>query len=150
MTTPRFDLPARLADGYQAVLRLETIVRGALDPTLLNLVKLRASVVNGCAFCVDMHGTHLLGDGEDPRRVLAVATWHESPFFTDAERAALALTDAVTRLGEGGVPEDVWAAAEKHHGTDTAAHLVLAIATINVWNRLAITSGSQPPALEAA
>lgn len=150
MTTTRFDLPAHLADGVQAVTRLEAIVRGALDPTLLELVKLRASVLNGCAFCVDMHGTDLLGAGEDPRRVVAVAAWHESSFFTEAERAALALTDAVTRLGEGGVPDEVWAASEKHHGTDTAAHLVLAIATINVWNRLAVTSRAQAPALVAA
>ena len=148
--TTRFDPTTHLAKGYEAVLRLETLVRGAVDHTLLELVKLRASMINGCAFCVDMHATDLLQAGEDPRRVFAVAAWHESPFFTDLERAALALTDAVTRLGEGGVPDDVWDDVEKHVGTETAAHLVLAIATINVWNRLAITARKQPPALEAA
>lgn len=145
----RFHL-AQLGAGAGAVERLEQATRAGLDPALHDLVKLRASIVNGCAFCVDMHGTDLLDRGEDVRRVQAVATWHESPFFTAAERAVFALTDAVTRLPEGGVSDEVWDAVVGQVGEETAAHLVLAIATINVWNRLAITSGARPPALRAA
>lgn len=134
-------------DAYQAVLALERHVRSTIDPGLLHLVKLRASILNGCSFCVDMHSTDALAEGEDARRLFAVAAWHESPFFTDAERAALALTDAVTRLPTGGVPEDVWDAAVALHGEVTTVELVVAIGTINLWNRIAVTTVAQPPAL---
>ncbi|MEO1061748.1 MAG: carboxymuconolactone decarboxylase family protein [Actinomycetota bacterium] len=143
----RMDARRLAPKGYAAVFALEEHVRSALDHRLLELVKLRASLVNGCAFCVDMHGTDLLGVGEDVRRVLAVAAWRESPFFDPAERAALALTDAVTRLGEHGVPDDVWADAVEAHGDATVAELLIAISTINVWNRLAMSTHAAPPAL---
>jgi AhpD family alkylhydroperoxidase len=118
-----------------------------LDRLLVELVNMRVSQLNGCAFCIDMHTTDAVKAGEDPRRLFAVAAWRESPFFTDAERAALELTDAVTRLGEHGVPDEVWDPVVAAYGETTAAELVVAIATINVWNRLAITNHSQPPAL---
>src|SRR5688572_21353034 len=96
---PRMN-PYQLApDGYRAVAALEGYVRGRVDHSLLHLVKLRASILNGCAFCVDMHSRDALAAGEDSRRLFAVAAWRESPFFTAAERAALGLTDAVTRVG---------------------------------------------------
>lgn len=134
-------------DGYRAVRALEAHIRSRIDPSLLELVKLRASMLNGCAFCVDMHSTDAMKNGEDPRRLFAVAAWRESPFFGDAERAALALTDAVTRLDEHGVPDDVWDPVVAALGAGTAAELVFAIATINVWNRLAVTSRTEPPSL---
>ena len=134
-------------EGYRAVLALERYVRSRLDHDLLELVKVRASVLNGCAFCLDMHGTDALSAGEHPRRVLAVTAWRESPWFSDRERAALAFTDAVTRLGEDGVPDDVWEAVVEHLGPEGATDLLLAVATINVWNRVAVTSRMQPPAL---
>jgi AhpD family alkylhydroperoxidase len=134
-------------DGYRAVFALEQHVRSKVDHELLELVKLRASMLNGCAFCVDMHSVDALKAGEDPRRLFAVADWRESPFFTDAERAALALTDTVTRLGEHGVPDEVWDPVVGAFGPETAAELVVAIATINVWNRLAVTSHAAPPSL---
>jgi AhpD family alkylhydroperoxidase len=133
--------------AYKAVFALEQHVRSAIDSDLLHLVKLRASILNGCSFCVDMHSTDALREGEESRRLFAVAAWHESPFFTDAERAALALTDAVTRLPMGGVPDDVWDAAVGAFGEATTAELVIAIGTINLWNRIAISSVAQPPAL---
>jgi AhpD family alkylhydroperoxidase len=80
---------------------------------LLHLIKLRASVLNGCSFCVDMHSREGIADGEDTRRLFAVAAWREAPWFTDRERAALALTDEVTRLGDGGVSDEVWDAARR-------------------------------------
>jgi AhpD family alkylhydroperoxidase len=136
-------------EASRAVYGLERYVRERIDKALLELVKLRASMINGCAFCVDMHATDALAGGEDVRRVVAVAAWRESPFFSDRERAALELTDAVTRLGDHGVPDEVWDTARNEFGEESVADLVLAIATINVWNRLAISGRTAPPALAA-
>lgn len=132
--------------GYQAVLGLEKYVRANVDHTVLELVKLRASMINGCAFCVDMHSREALDAGESSRRLFAVAAWREASFFDERERAALALTDAVTRLGEHGVPDEVWDAAAKVWSEKELADLVLAIATINVWNRIGVTLRLEPPA----
>lgn len=143
----RFDITDH-QEAYRAVVALEVVARRAVgDHTLYELVKLRASIVNGCAFCMDMHSTDLLEHGEDPRRLVAVAAWRESVFFTPAERAAFALTDEVTRLGEHGVTDETWATAVEHHGDEGARDLVIAIATINVWNRLAIAGQKPAPAL---
>jgi AhpD family alkylhydroperoxidase len=144
----RFDLVTDIPDAYKRVSALEAHAQRAVgDDTLYLLVKTRASMINGCAFCVDMHGVHLAEGGEDWRRIIAVSTWRESVFFTPAERAALALTDEVTRLGEHGVSDAVWDDAVEHHGLDGAADLVVAIATINVWNRLAVTAQKGAPPL---
>ncbi|WP_435588195.1 carboxymuconolactone decarboxylase family protein [Micromonospora aurantiaca (nom. illeg.)] len=142
----RMDMAAVAPEAYQAVLGLEKYVRANVDHTVLELVKLRASMRNGCAFCVDMHSREALAAGEDSRRLFAVAAWREAPFFDERERTALALTDAVTRLGEHGVPDDVWDAAAKVWSEKELADLVMAIATINVWNRIAVTCQTQPPA----
>jgi AhpD family alkylhydroperoxidase len=131
--------------GYRAVAELERYVASTVDRTVLELVKLRASILNGCAFCVDMHSRDALAAGEDGRRLFAVAAWREAPFFDERERAALALTDAVTRLGEQGVPDDVWTGAVKHWSDEEVANLIIAIATINVWNRIAVSTHTRPP-----
>ncbi|MGC4889058.1 carboxymuconolactone decarboxylase family protein [Micromonospora sp. DT227] len=142
----RINLATVAPEAYRAVLGLETYIRGNLDHTVLELVKVRASMLNGCAFCVDMHTRDALAAGEDSRRLFAVAAWREAPsFFDERERTALALTDAVTRLGEHGVPDDVWDAAAKVWSEKELADLVVAIATINVWNRIVISSRTQPP-----
>jgi AhpD family alkylhydroperoxidase len=133
--------------AYEPIYALELYVRSKVDAELLELVKLRASMLNGCAHCVDMHSTDALKNGEEPRRLFAVSAWRESRFFSEVERAALALTDAVTRLGEHGVPDDVWDSVVELFGQETAADLVVAIATINVWNRLAVTSRVESPSL---
>jgi AhpD family alkylhydroperoxidase len=131
-------------EAYKAVLGLEQYVRRHVEAPLLHLVKLRASMLNGCAYCVDLHSKEGLAAGMDGRKLFAVAAWREGPFFDDRERAALALTDDVTRLGRDGVPDGVWDDAVEHFGEEGAANLLIAIATINVWNRLAITSRMQP------
>ncbi|MFG1767826.1 carboxymuconolactone decarboxylase family protein [Micromonospora parva] len=132
--------------AYKAVLGLEKYVQTNVDHTVLELVKLRASMINGCAYCVDMHSRDALAGGESSRRLFAVVTWRESPFFDERERAALALTDAVTRLGEHGVPDEVWDDAAKVWSEKELADLVVAIATINVWNRIGVTMRLEPPA----
>jgi AhpD family alkylhydroperoxidase len=142
----RINLQEVAPEGFELVLRLEGYIQRRIEKKLLQLVKLRASVINGCMYCVDMHSQHAIEQGESTRRLFAVTAWHEAPFFDERERAALALTDSVTRLGEGGVPDDVWDRAAKVFTEEEMAHLLLAICTINTWNRIAIPSRTQPPA----
>jgi AhpD family alkylhydroperoxidase len=104
----------------------------------LGLVELRASQINGCGVCVDMHSRMLKKAGETDERLFAVAAWRDTPYFSDAERAALALTEAVTRLSDRAdpVPDEIWDEAARHYEETALASLLLSIATINVWNRL--------------
>jgi AhpD family alkylhydroperoxidase len=112
--------------------------------TTLGLVELRASQINGCSVCVDMHPRMMRKAGESDDRIIAVAAWRHTPYFTPAERAALALTESVTRLSDRAdpVPDDVWAEAARHYDQQALAALVLAIANINVWNRLNASVGA--------
>ena len=119
------DLPRLAGAPIAAMVKLEE--RIDFDPGLRELVRLRASLINGCAFCIDMHWTALRHDGESEVRLAQLAAWEESPFFDERERAALALTDAV------------WARAEAHFSPEELAHLLFAIAAINLWNRLAVS-----------
>ena len=136
----RIDLIKLAPKGYQAVAGLDQYVRTTLDPDLLEMIKLRASMLNGCAYCVDMHSRNALEAGESTRKLFAVAAWREAPFFDAKERAALALTDAVTKLGEHGVPDDVWDEAIKEWDEKGVADLVVAISLVNLWNRLAVST----------
>jgi AhpD family alkylhydroperoxidase len=115
-----------------------------LDAQLRELVKIRASQLNGCAYCLDMHTRDARAAGEDERRLATLAAWREAPFFTARERAALALTDAVTRLGEHGVTDDVWHAAGAQFDEPELAQLLWAIVAINAWNRIAVATHLQP------
>lgn len=133
-------------EGYQAVAQLDAYVRRNLDPELLDLVKLRASQLNGCAFCVDLHATDLEKLGVPTRKIYAVSAWRETTFFTGAERAALALTEQVTRLPDG-VDDAAWQAAAEVFAERELADLVLAIGTINLWNRIGVTTHLAPPPL---
>ena len=137
---PRMDHPAIVVPGAMDALQAVGAAVGGtgLDPVLVELVCLRASQINGCSVCVDGHWRVARRDGETDERLFAVAAWREAPYFTDAERAALALTEAVTRLAdrEDPVPDDIWSAAADHYDDKQLAGLVLAIANINVWNRL--------------
>jgi AhpD family alkylhydroperoxidase len=145
--TTRMSWQATVPDGFAVLSQLEKYTRATVEPIVLHLIKIRASVLNGCAFCLDMHVREALADGDDQRRLVAVAAWREAPLFDERERAALALTDAVTRLGEHGVPDDVYDAAVAHWSPEGVANLILAIGTINVWNRIAVTTRRQPPPL---
>jgi AhpD family alkylhydroperoxidase len=134
-------------EGYAAVIALDSYVAAQLDPWLYELVRIRASMVNGCAFCIDMHATAALHEGADVRKVVAVAAWRESTLFDARERSVLELTDEVTRLGEHGVSDTTWDAALEHLGERTLADTILAIATINVWNRVAVSTAMATPPL---
>jgi len=114
---------------------------GVPAPTIL-LVHLRASQINGCSLCVDLHSRELKEAGEKDERIFSVSAWREAPYFTDAERAALALTEAATRLSDrsNAVPDDVWEEAARHYDQQGLASLTIAIATINAWNRLNVTT----------
>lgn len=111
-----------------------------LDPTLRELVKIRASQLNGCAYCIELHTRDARKAGESERRLYALAVWQESPLFTPRERVALELTDAVTRIGDAGVTDAVYDNAAEHFSQEELANLILAIAAINVWNRIAVSS----------
>ena len=129
------------------MLRLEQ--RIDFDPRLRELVKVRASLINGCAFCIDMHWTEARERGEPEHRLAQLAAWHESPFFDDRERAALALTDAVTHVAETHVPDDVWEEAERHFERGELAHLLFAIGAINLWNRVEVAARAMPASYRA-
>jgi AhpD family alkylhydroperoxidase len=135
MKNPVFILP----DAMKALHALkEATEQGGVPAATLGLVELRASQINGCSVCLDMHWRLMRKAGETDDRLLAVAAWRHVPYFTDAERAALALTEAVTRLSdrEDPVPDAIWAEAARHYDEKALAALILAIAGINVWNRL--------------
>lgn len=135
--------------AYQAVLAMESYVRGSgLPKPLYELVKIRASQLNGCAYCLDMHLRDARAGGEDQRRLDVLCAWRETPrLFSEAEQAALALTEAVTLISERGVPDEVWDQALKHFGEAGMVQLLMAISTINVWNRLAVSTHQPLPDL---
>jgi AhpD family alkylhydroperoxidase len=130
-------------EAIQALYALSksTDKRGVPERTL-GLVHLRASQINGCSVCLDMHARMMKKAGETDERLFAVAGWRDAPYFTDAERAALALTEAATRLSDRSdpVPDEVWEEAARHYDEQALAALVIAIATINVWNRLNVVT----------
>ena len=136
----------------QAVLGLEKYVQSSgLDKRLYELVKIRASQLNGCAFCLDMHNRDARAGGEDQRRLDVLSAWREAPdLFTAPERAALAFTESVTLIADGGVPDDVWAEVREHFDEAGAVHLLMAAAVINVWNRLAVSTHQALPDVAAA
>ncbi len=146
---PRMKSPVMLIpEAMQAMLALGKSAKnaGVPEPTF-HLMFLRASQINGCSFCVDMHARDLKKIGESDERIFAVAAWRESPFFTDPERAALALTESATRLSDrpDPVPDEVWNEAAKHYDEKALASLVIAIAVINAWNRISVTTRQMPP-----
>jgi AhpD family alkylhydroperoxidase len=132
--------------GYRKVVELDGYVTDNIDSELVNLVYLRASFVNGCNYCVDSHSTDLIKGGTPVRKVFGVSTWEESTFFTERERIAFALTDAVTDIA-GGVSDDLWITAEAEFGEKGLGDLILAIGTINLWNRIGISTHLAVPAL---
>jgi AhpD family alkylhydroperoxidase len=141
---PRID--PKVAPGvYQAMRGLETYLhQSGLEIPLLHLIKLRASQINGCAYCIDMHWKDLRAIGENEQRLYGLDAWQESPYYSDRERAALAWTEAVTRVANTHVPDEVYEEVQPHFTEKELADLTLAVATINAWNRLAIALRAEP------
>ena len=144
-------VPELLPDAFKAVLALgKAAKRGGLPQTTAYLVHLRASQINGCSYCAEMHARELKDAGESDERIWTVAAWREAPYFTEAERAALALTEAVTRLSDrpDPVPDEIWKQAADQYDEETLAALLVEIAAINVWNRFNVAvrqpAGAQP------
>jgi len=136
----------KLAPGaYKAMMALQTFVNeSGLDKTLGELIKIRASQINGCAFCLNMHTKEARKMGETEQRIYGLSAWHEAPYYTDKERAALALTEAVTLVASSRVPDDVYNAALAVFTPEEVAVILMAIVTINSWNRIAVTSRTLP------
>ena len=129
-----------------AMMRLEKSIE--LDKTLRELVAMRASQINGCAFCIDMHWKDARADGESEARLYSLDAWRESPLYSDRERAALALCEALTRIAGAPVPEDVWEVAQAELEPTELAQLVFAITAINAWNRIVISAKPEPGSYE--
>ena len=143
---PRVDIRRDAPDAYRALAALTRA--STLDHGLAELVKTRASQINGCAYCVDLHAGLARRAGEHERRLHVLAVWREVSFFTPRERAALALTEALTLLAHGPVPDEVYAEAARHFEAPELSHLVVVITGINAWNRVMNAAGDQPPPID--
>jgi AhpD family alkylhydroperoxidase len=128
-----------LPDGYSAMRQLQNAVdKSSLDPKLQELIKLRSSQINGCAYCLDMHSKDAVAIGENPQRLYVLDAWREAPFYSDKEKAALAWCEALTLISETGAPDNVYEELHKYFNEKEIMELTFAIITINSWNRLAI------------
>jgi AhpD family alkylhydroperoxidase len=135
----RIDFYKASPDALKGLIALEVAVgKLGLEPALLDLVKLRASQINGCAFCVDLHASDLRKKGETERRIYAVSVWRETPFFTPRERAALAWTEAITNIATSRAPDADYDSLRAEFSESEMVNLTLAIGVINTWNRLSI------------
>ncbi|MCZ4120681.1 carboxymuconolactone decarboxylase family protein [Streptomyces sp. H39-S7] len=142
----RIDLMKVAPDVYEAIVALNKAAAHGLDPMVAELVKIRASQLNSCAFCLDMHARDARKLGLSEQKLYGVGVWRETPFFTARERAALALAESATRLGEHGVPDDVFDEAARQFGENELARLIAMIITINAWNRVGVTCRLSPAA----
>lgn len=140
---PRLAIRRELPETYRAMEALSNTL-GEVDQTLHDLIVIRVSQMNGCAYCIDMHTKDARASGETEQRIYALNAWRETPFFTPRERAALALAEAMTNLGDGHVPDDIYAEAAAHFDTSELSRLIWWVAIINTWNRIAITTRAVP------
>ncbi|MDQ0874518.1 AhpD family alkylhydroperoxidase [Paenibacillus sp. V4I3] len=132
-------------EALQTMLKLEGFIKtSGLDAKLYEFIKIRASQINGCAYCIDMHTRDLRNMGETQQRINLLTAWREAPFYSDKERAVLELTETVTRISENGVPQAVYEKVREHFDEKEYVVLIMAINTINAWNRIAISTGMFP------
>jgi AhpD family alkylhydroperoxidase len=149
--TARIDFRDVSPDAVRAVFGMEQYVRASdLDDGLANLVRMRVSFMNGCAYCIDMHSKDALLAGETPQRLLAVPVWRETPFFTERERLALEWAEALTAISPESVDDDLFERATAEFGESGLIDLTVAVAAINTWNRLAITFRTEPGSYQPA
>ena len=143
----RFNYAKAAPSGYKAMIGLEQYLHECdVEQPLLHLIKLRASQINGCAFCIDMHWKDLVALGEKEQRLYSLDAWRECPYFTDRERTALAWTEALTLITNGHAPDAVYEQARAAFNEKEISDLTIAVATINAWNRISISSRTQPGA----
>ena len=136
---PRIDYTKLSPGGYKAMLGLELYLNhSSLEKKLLLMIKLRVSQINGCAFCLDMHWKDLQASGESEQRMYSLDAWRETDYYSDRERAALAWAEAITKVTEGHVPDEVFEATRQHFSEQEMADLTFAVVAINAWNRLSI------------
>jgi AhpD family alkylhydroperoxidase len=147
MTPTRISLSTAAPKVYRAIDALDSSVK--FDPSLIDLIKLRASQLNGCGYCVDYHSGDAVRQGQDTRRVWAISAWRETDFFDEREQAALALTEALTDLPKDGVSDEVYAEAARHFPDTELANLIGAIIAINAWNRVGVGLALRPAPLAA-
>ncbi|WP_030413957.1 carboxymuconolactone decarboxylase family protein [Streptomyces sp. NRRL S-1448] len=142
---PRMQWAKLAPEVYKAMIALDAAAKKGLDPTLVELVKIRASQLNKCAFCLDMHIRDARGAGETEERIYLLSAWAEAEeYYTEKERAALALTEAVTVVTDGFVPDEVYERAAAHFEEPELAQLIALITTINAWNRFGVTTRMTP------
>jgi AhpD family alkylhydroperoxidase len=139
----RMDLTKLAPEAYRHLLQLEGVIASKVDRKLLHLVKLRASQINGCAYCLDMHWKDLRAHGENEQRLYSLDAWRECPYYSDRERAALEWVEEITRISEGHAHKEAYDALKPHFSEEEIAFLTLAAAMINTWNRIAISSRAQ-------
>ncbi len=146
---PRLDYGKILPEGMRAIYALDRYSQNSgLEPSLLDLIKLRASQINGCAYCIDMHCKDARTGGETEQRLYSLSIWRETPYYTDRERAALAFTEAVTLIADKRMLDEVYEQARQHFSDEELVKLVIGISIINVWNRFAITFRDTPGSYE--
>jgi AhpD family alkylhydroperoxidase len=142
--SPRINLKSLAPRVYTAMLALDAAAGEGLEAPLKELVRIRASQLNGCVYCLDMHATDARTSGDTEQRLYALVAWQQAPYFTERERAALALTESVTLISETHVQDDVYHGAAAEFSEAELAELISLIVTINAWNRIAVTSRMQP------
>jgi AhpD family alkylhydroperoxidase len=144
--TPRMNFMQAAPDTVKALMALEAQIQGSgLEQSLIELVKTRASQINGCAYCINMHTSDARKHGETEQRLYLLNAWREAPAYSERERAALAWTGAVTLIADTHAPDDLYAEVRKHFSEAETVNLTMLIATINAWNRLAISFRAVPP-----
>jgi AhpD family alkylhydroperoxidase len=140
---PRLDLKQFPPEAYRHLLQLEGLISKQFDPILYHLIKLRASQINGCAYCLEMHTDEALRIGEKTERMTALGGWRESPLYTDKERAVLSWVDEVTLIAEKHASKEAFEGLKAHFTDDEIGWLILAVVQINSWNRIAISTRAQ-------
>ncbi len=149
---PRIDTRKIAPEAYRPLLQLEAYLEhhSGLEPVLLNLMRMRASQINGCAYCIDMHSKDLRALGESEQRIYELDAWRETPFYRERERAALEWTEAVTWVAQTHVPDEIYDRVRRHFSEQELVNLTLAVVAINGWNRLAISFRQVPGTYQPA
>ncbi len=149
MMEPRINYTKTAPEAYQVLIKLESYLRKtSLEPDLVELVKLRSSQINGCAYCIDMHTKDARSRGESEQRLYGVTAWRETPFYSSRERAALAWAESVTKISDNQVPDEIYNFAREHFTEKELVDLTMAVIAINAWNRLAISFHTPPGSYE--